>query len=200
VTINETDPTASTDDAEPVTQSTPDLFIYQTPQPLPSSAVESDVEADVEAESEVDDDVDHIDETDSEAATDGRPEHNGDGQAEPDPEGDLPEDPATQLAATDGDLEAPADGAVEGRPFLSDGGIFEERWNAIQIGFVDDPRLAVESADHLVTEATDDLAKILVNHRELLQAQWRQDDDADTEQLRVVFRDYRALLLGLLHT
>lgn len=237
VTIRETDPTASTSDAEPVTQSTPDLFIYEPAQPHPAAEADADAEvesedqddltthaetesaesesqadADVEVESEVDDDVDQIDETESEAATDTQPEHNGDGQAEPDPEGELPEGPATQFAATDGDpealdlqhdaevLDAPADRATEGRPYLSDGGVFEERWNAIQIGFVDDPRSAVESADHLVTEAIDDLAKILVNQRELLQAQWRQDDHVDTEQLRVVFRDYRALLLGLVHT
>lgn len=133
------------------------------------------------------DDVDTDDETEPEV-TDGRPEDNGE-----DPEALDPQDDTEVLEAT-------ADGATEGRPFLSDDGIFEERWNAIQIGFVDDPRSAVESADHLVTEAIDDLAKILASHRELLQAQWRQDDDVDTEQLRVVFRDYRALLLGLLHT
>jgi hypothetical protein len=278
MTIRETDPTAPAADDEPVTQSTPDLFVYQTPDPDPAAEIEAeeddevqavfdddvdpsdeteavveveadddahiemasqvddvdtyddeteaeaaDVEVEAEAEAEdedeaeveaaepeVDDDVDLYDETESDAATDGQPEHNGDGQAEPDAEDEGPDDPATQLVAIDGDpetldpqddaevLEGPADGATEDRPFLSDGGVFEERWNAIQIGFVDDPREAVQSADHLVTEAIDDLAKILVNQRELLQAQW--GDDVDTEQLRVVFRDYRALLLGLLHT
>jgi hypothetical protein len=278
MTIRETDPTAPAADDEPVTQSTPDLFVYQTPDPDPAAEIEAeeddevqavfdddvdpsdeteavveveadddahiemasqvddvdtyddeteaeaaDVEVEAEAEAEdedeaeveaaepeVDDDVDLYDETESDAAIDGQPEHNGDGQAEPDAEDEGPDDPATQLVAIDGDpetldpqddaevLEGPADGATEDRPFLSDGGVFEERWNAIQIGFVDDPREAVQSADHLVTEAIDDLAKILVNQRELLQAQW--GDDVDTEQLRVVFRDYRALLLGLLHT
>jgi hypothetical protein len=280
MTIRETDPTAPAADDEPVTQSTPDLFVYQTPDPDPAAEIEAEeddevqavfdddvdpsdeteavveveadddahiemasqvddvdtyddeteaeaadveVEAEAEAEAEdedeaeveaaepeVDDDVDLYDETESDAAIDGQPEHNGDGQAEPDAEDEGPDDPATQLVAIDGDpetldpqdhaevLEGPADGATEDRPFLSDGGVFEERWNAIQIGFVDDPREAVQSADHLVTEAIDDLAKILVNQRELLQAQW--GDDVDTEQLRVVFRDYRALLLGLLHT
>jgi hypothetical protein len=278
MTIRETDPTAPAADDEPVTQSTPDLFVYQTPDPDPAAEIEAeeddevqavfdddvdpsdeteavveveadddahiemasqvddvdtyddeteaeaaDVEVEAEAEDEdedeaeveaaepeVDDDVDLYDETESDAAIDGQPEHNGDGQAEPDAEDEGPDDPATQLVAIDGDpetldpqdhaevLEGPADGATEDRPFLSDGGVFEERWNAIQIGFVDDPREAVQSADHLVTEAIDDLAKILVNQRELLQAQW--GDDVDTEQLRVVFRDYRALLLGLLHT
>lgn len=222
MTIKETDPTAPAPDDEPMTQSTPDLVIYHTPDPDPAAEIEAeeddeaqavfdddvDPSDETEAVVEADDDVDLYDETESDAATDGQPEHNGDGQAEP--EGELPDDPATQLVAIDGDpetldpqddtevLEAPANGATEDRPFLSDGGVFEDRWNAIQIDFVDDPRQAVQSADHLITEAIDDLAKVLVNQRELLQAQW--DDDVDTEQLRVVFRDYRALLLGLLHT
>jgi hypothetical protein len=32
--------------------------------------------------------------------------------------------------------------------------------------------------------------------RDSLQAQWCQDDDVDTERLRVVFQDYRAFLFG----
>ena len=225
MTMRETDPTARAPDDEPVTQSTPDLFVYQAPDPDPAAKIQAEEDDEVqavfdndvdpsdetEAVVEADDEADEVDtyddETDSDAAeleaeveseetdveteSDGQPEHNGDGQAEPDPETLDPQDDAEVV-------EAPADGATEDRPFLSDGGVFEERWNAIQISFVDDPRQAVQSADHLVTEAIDDLAKILVNKRELLQAQW--DDDVDTEQLRVVFRDYRALLLGLLHT
>jgi len=210
VTIKETDPTVSTSDAEPVTQAAPDLFIYQTPEPDPATEadleseaeadedleVDSEADEDAEVEALVDDDVDPYEteseavEVESEVTTDGRPQDNGE-----DPEAlDLQDD--TEVL----EVEAPAVGTIEGRPFLSDGGVFEERWNAVQIGFVDDPRSAVESADHLVTEAIDDLAKILAGHRELLQAQWHQDDDVDTEQLRVVFRDYRALLLGMLHT
>ena len=160
---------------------------------LDDANLDVESEEDAEVQSVVDDDADDVDsdeETESEVTTDGRPEDNGE-----DPEALDPQEDTEVL-----EVGAPADEAPEGRPFLSDDGILEERWNTIQIGFVDDPRSAVESADHLVTEAIDDLARILAGHRELLLAQWRQDDDVDTEQLRVVFRDYRALLLGLLHT
>ena len=46
----------------------------------------------------------------------------------------------------------------------------------------------------------EELAKNLVSHRDSLQAQWRQGDDVDTEQLRVVFQGYRAFLFGLVST
>jgi len=215
VTIRQTDPTAPRQDGEPATPTSPDIVIYQTP-PEPSTElnVDEDVETydepepdpaevlpetDAAVESETDGDGDPYDETEPDTA--GEPGRNGDG----DPEVGPAVEPTTQDATLDPPREAdvpavPADQETEGRPFLSDGGIFEERWNAIQIGFVDDPRHAVEDADHLVAEATNDLALILASHRESLQTKWQREDDVDTEQLRVVFRSYRGLLLGLLDT
>jgi hypothetical protein len=156
------------------------------------------------------------DEPELETETYGQPELDGDGQTEPDLELGLHEDPDTEptpeTAATAGEpetldlrdevdlREASAEVATEGRPFLNDADVFEERWNAIQTSFVDGPRPAVQSADRLVTEAMEELAKNLVSHRDSLQAQWRQGDDVDTEQLRVVFQAYRAFLFGLLST
>ena len=156
------------------------------------------------------------DEPELETETYGQPELDGDGQAVPDLELGLHEDPDTELApetaATAGEpetldlrdevdlREASGEVATEGRPFLNDADVFEERWNAIQTSFVDGPRPAVQSADRLVTEAMEELAKNLVSHRDSLQAQWRQGDDVDTEQLRVVFQGYRAFLVGLLST
>jgi hypothetical protein len=90
---------------------------------------------------------------------------------------------------------------TEGRPLLTDAGVWEERWTGIQVAFVDDPGLSIEQADRIVTEATEDLAKILLAHRETLQARWRDGDQPpDTEQLRLTFQGYRALLFGLLST
>lgn len=171
------DKIATYDEPEPETAESEvddEIAAYGTPE---SETAETEPEVDDEATVAVEPDIDTSDEVEPQAVTDGLPGHNGDGPAEP---------------------EGPHEVVIGGRPYLRDGGVFEERWTAIQTGFVDDPRLAVESADHLITEAIDDLAKILAGHRETLQAQWR--DDVDTEQLRVVFRDYRAYLLGLLHT
>jgi hypothetical protein len=56
-----------------------------------------------------------------------------------------------------------------------------ERWESVQIGFVDDPRLAVENAAGLVTAALT-----------ALDDTWR-DDGSSTEDLRVAFQRYRAV-------
>ena len=190
--------------------------------PEVASEVDDDLETRAEAydESEsqarTDDETETYDEPELETETYGQPELDGDGQAEPDLELGLHEDPDTEptpeTAATAGEpetldlrdevdlREADAEVATEGRPFLKDADVFEERWNAIQTSFVDGPRHAVQSADRLVTEAMEELTKNLVSHCDSLQAQWRQGDDVDTEQLRVVFQGYRAFLVGLLST
>jgi hypothetical protein len=56
-----------------------------------------------------------------------------------------------------------------------------ERWESVQIGFVDDPRLAVENAAGLVTAALAALDGV-----------WREDGSS-TEDLRVAFQRYRAV-------
>jgi hypothetical protein len=187
-----------------------------------ASQVDDDLEtrADAYDESEsqarTDDETETYDEVELETETYGQPELDGDGQAEPDLELALHEDPDTELApetaATAGEpetldlrdevdlREASAEVATGERPFFNDADGFEERWNAIQTSFVDGPRHAVQSADRLVTEAMEELAKNVVSHRDSFQAQWRQGDDVDTEQLRVVFQGYRAFLVGLLST
>jgi hypothetical protein len=211
VTTNETDPTASTAEPEPTTQAEPDLVIYEMPQVDPASVpeVEAKDDAVVNIESEGDDDVDaraeSYDRADFQAPTDEVETHDEPGVAT-EAQDDLPSEDEPEidddaelvgLPKLNGDGPAGIEAeAIEGRPFLNDRSVFEERWNAVLISFVDNPRQAVESADHLVSEAIDDLA----NHRESLQAQWRQGDNVDTEQLRVIVQRYQAFLLGLLNT
>lgn len=109
------------------------------------------------------------------------------------------DEPETPDVVDEVDLrDAPVEVATEAGAV----GVYGERWNAIQTSFVDEPRQAVESADLLVTEAMEHLAKTLASQRDSLQAQWHQGegDEVDTEQLRVVFQDYRAFLFRLLPT
>ncbi|KUJ58489.1 hypothetical protein PV336_00810 [Streptomyces sp. MI02-2A] len=70
-------------------------------------------------------------------------------------------------------------------------------------GFVDNPREAVEEADHVVEEAAARLAEALASRRRTLKASWQDTGDgphatADTEQLRLALRDYRATAERLL--
>lgn len=74
---------------------------------------------------------------------------------------------------------------------------FLQRWSAIQISFVEDPRQSVQAADSLVQEIATTLASALQERRSALAAQWREDSD-DTEQLRLALRQYRVFIGDIL--
>jgi hypothetical protein len=74
---------------------------------------------------------------------------------------------------------------------------FRSRWDATQIGFVDDPRRAVQQADELVAEVMKSLAQTFANERQQLEAQMNSDS-ASTENLRVALQRYRSFFQRLL--
>ncbi|WP_425834433.1 hypothetical protein [Streptomyces fractus] len=57
-------------------------------------------------------------------------------------------------------------------------------------GFVDEPRAAVEEADHVLEDLTARLTETLAGHRRTLRTTW-QGSTEDTERLRLALRDYR---------
>lgn len=71
-------------------------------------------------------------------------------------------------------------------------------------GFVDEPRNAVEEADHVMEEVTSRINDALTQRRRTLRTSWqdgadKQGNAGDTEQLRLALRDYRELADRLLH-
>lgn len=72
------------------------------------------------------------------------------------------------------------------------------QWDSIQVGFVDEPRQAVERADTLVAGAMKRLAEIFAAERERLEKQWDRGDSVSTEELRVALRRYRSFFGRLL--
>ena len=72
------------------------------------------------------------------------------------------------------------------------------RWNAIQVGFVDEPRQAVEQADSLVAGAMKRLAEGFAEERARLEGQWDRGDSVSTEDLRLALRRYRSFFGRLL--
>ena len=74
---------------------------------------------------------------------------------------------------------------------------FRSRWDATQIGFVDDPRQAVQQADELVAQVMKSLAQSFADERARLEAQMR-DERASTENLRVALQRYRSFFQRLL--
>ena len=75
---------------------------------------------------------------------------------------------------------------------------FRNRWDQVQIGFVDDPRRAVQQADELVAEVMKSLAASFADQRARVEQGIGQGGDADTENLRMALRSYRSFFQRLL--
>jgi len=75
---------------------------------------------------------------------------------------------------------------------------FRSRWDGIQVGFVDEPRHAVEQADELVASTVKRLAQIFAEERTKLEQQWSRGDQVSTEDLRVALQRYRSFFSRLL--
>jgi hypothetical protein len=72
------------------------------------------------------------------------------------------------------------------------------QWDSVQVGFVDEPRQAVEKADALVAGAMKRLAEVFAAERERLEKQWDRGDSVSTEELRLALQRYRAFFGRLL--
>ena len=75
---------------------------------------------------------------------------------------------------------------------------YRSRWEAIQTGFVDEPRAAVEQADALVSQITSRLNEVFTRERQSLEEVWGRGDNASTEDLRIALKRYRAFFDRLL--
>ena len=75
---------------------------------------------------------------------------------------------------------------------------FQSRWEAIQTGFVDEPRAAVEQADALVAQVATRLTDVFGEERMTLEQQWDRGDNVSTEDLRMALKRYRSFFDRLL--
>jgi hypothetical protein len=76
---------------------------------------------------------------------------------------------------------------------------YRDRWQQIQLRFIDDPRQAAEQAHTLVGDVLDSFTEAVQRQREDL-SRWRSAQLDDTEELRMTvrrYRDYLDRLLGL---
>jgi hypothetical protein len=138
------------------------------------------------------------------------------GSVAPDPPGEVADStPAPQEQRAEGVAESGAGskdtaGTVSGaataaaeeqpRPLLADEELdgFRGRWDAVQVGFVDEPRGSVQQADALVAELMQRLAQTFSDERTSLESQWEQGADVSTEDLRVAMQRYRSFFDRLL--
>jgi hypothetical protein len=77
-------------------------------------------------------------------------------------------------------------------------GGFRSRWDAVQIGFVDDPKQAVKQADELVAQVMKSLAESFSRQRSNIEGAAPGGDEASTESLRVALQRYRSFFHRLL--
>nr|WP_184961334.1 hypothetical protein [Streptomyces echinatus] len=82
---------------------------------------------------------------------------------------------------------------------------WERRLREAAVGFVDEPRVAVEQADRTLEEIATRFTEAVTRRRRTLRMSWEADEgpgdgaESDTEQLRLALRDYRELAGRLLH-
>ena len=69
---------------------------------------------------------------------------------------------------------------------------YRTRWADIQGKFVDEPRVAVQQADALVSDVIDQITQMFANEHGSLETQWNQGDDVSTEDLRMALQHYRS--------
>jgi hypothetical protein len=72
------------------------------------------------------------------------------------------------------------------------------RWDSVQVGFVDEPRKAVEAADALVSSTIKRLTEIFADERQKLEKQWDRSENISTEDFRVALQRYRSFFARLL--
>lgn len=102
-------------------------------------------------------------------------------------------------ASATGAATAPAMESETGPLFASsEASELRRRWDAIQVGFVDEPRKAVEEADTLVAGTMKRLAEIFAEERNNLEGQWDKGENVSTEDLRLALRRYRSFFSRLL--
>lgn len=130
----------------------------------------------------------------------------------PGPEGDRAGVPAAapggSAAASSGAVGEAAPGpSGVGAPLLphEETDRWEQEMRRLAAGFVDEPRTAVEQADHVLEEIAGRFEEAVERRRRTLRRSWEASEDrgpgsdADTEQLRLALRDYRELAGRLLH-
>ncbi|KOU13417.1 hypothetical protein ADK52_38715 [Streptomyces sp. WM6372] len=98
--------------------------------------------------------------------------------------------------------EGNAPDETEDQPLLDSKDTEEYRtaWREIQGRFVDDPQDAVRSADTLVAEVMQTLARSFADHKESLVGQWGRGEEVPTEELRLALQRYRSFFNRLLKT
>jgi hypothetical protein len=106
----------------------------------------------------------------------------------------MPSSTATAVRSPSPDTELDGSNLLD----APDAESFRQRWKVCQTTFVDEPRESVQSADELVAEVMQNVARRFVATRQSLESQWDSGDDVSTEDLRLAMKEYREFFNRLL--
>lgn len=95
--------------------------------------------------------------------------------------------------------EAPSAGPGASTDWSSHGGLlpdddlgsYQQRWDDVQVRFIDEPRQSVREADDLVGEITSRIAERFTGARQDLEQRWERGNEPTTEELRQALQRYR---------
>ena len=79
----------------------------------------------------------------------------------------------------------------EGLLSSDDRGTYQQRWDDIQVRFIDEPRQCVREADDLVGEVTTRISDRFSSARQDLEQRWDGGNEPTTEELRQAVQRYR---------
>jgi hypothetical protein len=88
--------------------------------------------------------------------------------------------------------------AVSGNSLVGDPQTLRREWESVQVGFVDDPRRAVDDAERLVARVVEELVDRFRVQRENLEESWSEGSAASINDLRQAFQRYRDFFERLL--
>ena len=88
--------------------------------------------------------------------------------------------------------------AASGTSLVGDPEALRRQWESVQVGFVDDPKRAVEDAEQLVAVVVAELVDNFRLQRQRLEATWSEGTDGSLNDLRQAFQRYRDFFERLL--
>lgn len=119
--------------------------------------------------------------------------------------GDIPRDPSSERVRSETEASTGPGASTQWNAhpgLLPDDDLdgYQQRWDDIQVRFIDEPRQSVREADELVDEVTRRIAERFTSSRKDFEERWETDNEPTTEELRQALQRYRDFFKRLVST
>ncbi|MBW3603972.1 MAG: hypothetical protein KY460_03490 [Actinobacteria bacterium] len=126
--------------------------------------------------------------------TDRRPDgaaHGAEADAVRDDDRRIDRDPSSERTEPTAGPGATTEWSDDGLLSTDDRSSFQQRWDDIQVRFIDEPQQCVREADDLVSEVTSKIANRFSSARQDMEQRWEGGNEPTTEELRQAVQRYR---------